>query len=355
MTDVPRARANRRAGKGATMRDVALRAGVSQMTVSFVVNGTKNVSSETRRAVREAIDALGYVPNQAARSLASTDDLRIGLFHSTVPNAFLSALLIGTLNAASRLGVQVHLEKFDPARPDLLVASLERLVAGGANALLLPPPVGEHAAVDAHWRTLGMPAVAVASGASLVGIPTVRIDERQAACDMVSLIFDHGHRRIGIITGPASHSASQTRLDGYHAAHARYGQPVDPGLAVPGDFDFASGLDGAAKLLDSADPPTAIFASNDAMASGVIALAHRRRLDIPGDLSVAGFDDTPIATQVWPTLTTVGRDVTAMAEKGVEMLAAMRRAQAVGGSAQMADHIAEYRLIPRDSVAPPRR
>jgi LacI family transcriptional regulator len=337
------------------MRDVALRAGVSQMTVSFVVNGTKNVSSTTHRAVREAIDALGYVPNQAARSLASVDDLRIGLLHSNVPNAFLSSLLIGTLNAASRLGVQVHIEKFDPSRPDLLLASLERLAAGGANALLLPPPVCEHAAADTHWRALDMPAVAVAPGASLVGIPTVRIDECQAACDMVSLIFDHGHRRIGIITGPTSHTASQARLHGYHVAHAERGQPVDPALAVPGDFDFASGLNGAAKLLDSANPPTAIFASNDAMASGVIALAHRRRLDIPGDLSVAGFDDTPIATQVWPTLTTVGRDVTAMAEKGVEMLVAMRRARASEGSARVEDHIAEYRLIPRDSLGSPRR
>ena len=337
------------------MRDVAMRAGVSQMTVSFVVHGTKNVSSSTHSAVREAIDALGYVPNQAARSLASAADLRVGLLHSNVPNAFLSALLIGTLNAASRLGVQVHIEQFDPTRPDLLVASLERLAAGGANALLLPPPVCEYAAANTHWRALDMPVVAVAPGTSLAGIPTVRIDERQAACDMVSLIFDHGHRRIGIITGPASHTASRARLDGYHAAHAERGQPVDPGLAVPGDFAFASGLDGAAKLLDRADPPTAIFASNDAMASGVIALAHRRRLDIPGDLSVAGFDDTPIATQVWPTLTTVGRDVTAMAEKGVEMLAAMQRAHSSGGGAQMADHIAEYRLIARDSVAPPRR
>ena len=109
------------------MRDVAMRAGVSQMTVSFVVHGTKNVSSSTHSAVREAIDALGYVPNQAARSLASAADLRVGLLHSNVPNAFLSALLIGTLNAASRLGVQVHIEQFDPTRPDLLVASLTEL------------------------------------------------------------------------------------------------------------------------------------------------------------------------------------------------------------------------------------
>ncbi|HEX8486446.1 LacI family DNA-binding transcriptional regulator [Sphingomonas sp.] len=337
------------------MRDVALRAGVSQMTVSFVVNGTKNVSSGTHHLVREAIEALGYVPNRAARSLASAEEMRIGLLHSNVPNAFLSELLTGTLNAASRLGLQIHLEKFDPGRPDLLVASIERLAAAGANALLLPPPVGEHAAVSPLWRACDMPAVAVAPGASLSGIAAVRNDERQAACDMVSLIFDHGHRRIGIITGPPSHSASQARLDGYLAAHAERGLTADPSLAVPGSFDFTSGIDGAATLLDSADPPTAIFASNDAMASGVIALAHRRRLDLPGDLSVAGFDDTPIATQVWPTLTTVGRDVTAMAEKGVEMLAAIRRSHTSGGGCPIEDHIAEYRLIRRDSVGPPRR
>jgi LacI family transcriptional regulator len=148
----------------------------------------------------------------------------------------------------------------------------------------------------------------------------VRIDDFAAARDMTSMLLDQGHSRIGFITAPRSLGVFESRRGGYLAAlHAR-GVEIHHELIDEGQMDFRSGFSAAAQMLGSPTPPTAIFASNDDMAAGVLVAARSLGIDVPNALSVAGFDDTPLATKLWPPLTTVHFPVIEMAELAIEML-----------------------------------
>jgi LacI family transcriptional regulator len=166
--------------------------------------------------------------------------------------------------------------------------------------------------------------------------------------------MDLGHRRIGFIAGNPNLSASAQRLEGYRAALAAVGIEEDPALIVDGLFTYRSGLDAAEQLLDLPDPPTAIFSSNDDMAAATVAMAHRRGLDVPGDLTVCGFDDTTLATAIWPELTTIHQPIADMARAAVDLLVSSLRRQKTGEGAA-AQHVLDYTLIRRQSDAPPRR
>ncbi len=342
------ARAQRRTQQAVTIGQVAERAGVSAMTVSNVVNGTKNVRDDTRDAVLAAIEALGYSPNTAARALASAGSSRIGLVYQNAQNAFLSAMLVGTLNAASRLGAEVIIRKCDAPTLDLAAEAVRWLKRSGANALLLAPPYYNLLSGSALVGELALPIGAVAHGTPLADVFSVGIDEPAAACDMTQLLIRRGHRRIGFVCGPATHSSSTLRLDGYRQALARAGIAAEAQLVQPGDYTFESGLIAGEALLDLAKRPTAIFASNDDMAAAVSSVAHRRGLRVPEDLAIAGFDDAPIAVKIWPPLTTVRQRIEAMAEHATERLIAHQRGQEAlpAGGVEMLG----YELVEREST-----
>lgn len=337
----------RRGGSGVTIQTVADHAGVSAMTVSYVVNGTGRVGATTRQSVLAAIQELGYQPNAAARSLASATACRIGIVYQNSSNAFLSSTLVGALNAASRLGAQLTIGRVAAPTIPNAEAAITGLVRGGANAILLPPPYGELVSGSGLLDKLGMPAVAVAHGAALPDMATVGIDERGAARMMTERLIAAGHRRIGFVSGPVSHDSSPLRLAGYRDAIDAAGLAWDDALVRPGAYTFDSGLQAGEHLLDLPDPPTAIFASNDDMASGITSIAHRRGLRIPRQLAVAGFDDAPIAVKIWPALTTVRQPVELIGERAVEWLVA---AVAGRGDAQRAIRI-PFEIIERESTA----
>jgi LacI family transcriptional regulator len=163
---------------------------------------------------------------------------------------------------------------------------------------------------------------------------------------MTTHLINQGHRRIGFIKGHQNHMASDDRLFGYRRALDRAGIAYEPGLVCDGEFDFDSGVRAAGHFLDMDDRPTAIFASNDDMAAGVLAVAHDRNLDLPGELSVAGFDDTTLARTVWPPLTTIHQPMAELARTATEILIA-------GGDIN--HRRLPHRLIERASVAPPAR
>ncbi|NCU12518.1 MAG: substrate-binding domain-containing protein, partial [Sphingomonadaceae bacterium] len=164
--------------------------------------------------------------------------------------------------------------------------------------------------------------------------------------DMTTHLINTGHRRIGFIKGHPNHMASEDRLAGYRRALDRAGIAHDPALVRDGEFDFESGVRAAQVLLDLPVAPTAIFASNDDMAAGVLAVAHDRNMDLPGDLSVAGFDDTTLARTVWPPLTTIHQPMAELARTATEILIA-------GGD--ITHRRLPHQLIERASVAPPAR
>jgi LacI family transcriptional regulator len=198
------------------------------------------------------------------------------------------------------------------------------------------------------------PVVTVAMGKLYPNALNVRIDDYAAAREMTDYLIGLGHRRIALITGDPTHIAATERERGFRTAVAEAGLRGEDVAVEQGMFTFRSGLDAAEKLLDRAVPPTAIFASNDDMAAAVVSVAHRRGLEVPGDLTVVGFDDTSPATTVWPELTTIRQPVSAMAAAAVELLLADLRHRRSGSGGLSQEIVLDHELIIRESSGPPR-
>src|SRR3546814_761598 len=167
-----------------------------------------------------------------------------------------------------------------------------------------------------------LPVVVVASARPPGRVSSVGIDDFEAARAMTRHLLAMGHDRIGFIVGNPNQHASARRLEGYRAALEERGAKVDDALIAQGLFTYRSGLDAAEILLARDPPPTAIFASNDDMAAAAVAVAHRRGVDVPGDLSICGFDDTPFATTIWPALTTIHQPIADMSRAALDQLVA---------------------------------
>ena len=344
---------SRKDRKGAvTIHDVARRAGVSPMTVSRVMNEVAGVKETTRKTVLEAVEALGYSPNAAARSLARQGGGRIGLLYSNPSASYLTEFLVGALDGAQKTGALLMIEKCDPD-PDSERAAVTRLIAGGAAGVILPPPHGESHAALSELKEAGTPVVAVATGRFRSDASAVRIDDFAAAAEMTRHLLGLGHRRIGFIKGASNQTASAERLLGFQT-EMRAADPAAEALIEPGEFTYRSGLEAAERLLSARRAPTAIFASNDDMAAGALTAAHRRGLDVPGDLTLVGFDDTAIATAVWPELTTIRQPVAEMAETAVRILSEDIRGRNPSRADGQADRMVAHKLVVRDSCGPPR-
>ena len=321
------------------------------MTVSRVINGEQNVRAATRERVREAIDQLGYAPNPAARSLASARTVRIGLLYSNPSAAYLSEFLLGSLDQCSRSAIQLVVEKCDAEGGER--QSVERLIATGVDGVLLPPPLCDSHTIVELLEAAGLPTVVVATGEPPRSASAISIDDEQAAHAMTRHLLDLGHRRIGFVTGHPNQTASGLRRKGYLAALEAAGVAADPDLQVQGYFTYVSGLEAADQLLRLKDRPTAIFASNDDMGAAAIAVAHRMGLDVPRDVTVCGFDDTALATTVWPPLTTNRQPVAEMSREAVVLLAEAIRLKAADRPAKAVNELMAFTLIRRQSDGPP--
>ena len=353
-------RTKRRRAGGQTITDVARRAGVSPMTVSRVINGEKNVREATRDRVSDAIRELGYAPNAAARSLASARAVSIGLLYSNPSAAYLSEFLLGSLDQCSRSGFQLVVQKCDTDEGEL--RAVDRLLAAGVDGVILPPPLCDARVIVEGLQAAGLPTVVVATGAPPAFASAIRIDDFHAAEAMTRHLLERGHRRIGFIRGHPNQTASAQRYEGYVAALKTEGIEVDADLVAQGFFTYHSGRDAADRLLSLPTVPTAIFASNDDMAAATIAVAHQRGLDVPRDLTVCGFDDTALATTVWPELTTIRQPVSEMSRNAVLLLAEAIRRKAAGQATIPVDEVMPYHLVlrqsddvPSPSSTPPKR
>lgn len=344
---------SRRSRGTVTIEDVAREARVSAMTVSRVINNGKNVREVTRETVLQAIEKLRYSPNTAARSLAAGEATRIGLFYANPSAAYLSQFLVGSLNTARSAGCHLMLEPCESEDPDLQREAAIQFVEAGVEGVVLPPPVSESAVILEELRNAGIPVVTVAMGR--VHNPlNVRMDDYGAAVEITDYLIKLGHRRIGHILGAEGQIARALREQGFLHAAAKAGIPSEDLHIVQGQFTFRSGLDAAEAMLSDPHPPTAIFACNDDMAAAVVSVAHRRGLQVPEDLSVVGFDDTSLATNVWPELTTIRQPVSAMAGAALEMLLAALRAHRRGDEVPASERVLEHELVIRGSAAPPR-
>lgn len=322
----------------ATVYDVARLAAVSAMTVSRVLNGTGRVSAETRERVTMAIAELKYEVNVAARA-ARVGSTRIGLLYSNPSAAFLSAFLVGAMDKCSSSGAQLIVEKC--ADQEEWRAVIERLIASGVNGVLLTPPLCDSVPVLALLAELNMPVVAVATARPDKATSAVHIDDYEGALSIVRHLISLGHQDIAFIKGDPSHTPAQLRYRAFQDAMEDARLKVPPDRVAEGMFTYRSGLSAARGLLEHGNRPSAIFACNDDMAAAVVTVAHGLRLEMPGDLAVCGFDDTPLATTVWPHLTTVHQPIGEMGRVAVELVCQQihrrRRRQRI---------VVEHRLLP---------
>ncbi len=341
----------RQAASAPTIADVASYAGFSPMTVSRVINGEKNVRESTREAILKAIAKLNYSPNLAARSLAGAEQIRVGLLYSNPSAAYLSRFLVGVLEQARLSHVQLVIEKCDADQDE--EAAVRELIASGVDGIILSPPMCDQEPILALIERENIAAVIVANWSPPGNISTIRIDDVLAAKTMTQHIIKLGHKRIGFIEGNPAHKASGQRFLGFKEAMAEAGLPINNNMVVPGQFTYRSGLDAAEMLLDRADRPTAIFASNDDMAAAAITVAHRRHLDVPKDLTVCGFDDTDFAQSIWPEITTIHQPIVEMSRAAIEMLFAKIRARRAGKVDDRQDQLLDFTFIHRESDGPP--
>jgi len=344
-------KAARRKASGITIDDVAAHAGVSAMTVSRVIHGHASVRDANRERVMRSVRELDYRPNLAASAPAAAHPTCIALIYTNPSSSYLRELLVGALRGSTRAAAQLVIATWDELGTQARCEAARQLSTSVAG-VILPPPLCESKAIVDPFVAAGVAVVSIASSQLNDRISCVRIDDRQASHDMVSHLIAHGHTRIGYIKGDPNQTASAHRWQGYRDALADAGIGYDPALVQPGFFTYRSGLDAAERLLSLQPPPSAIFASNDDMASAVVSVAHRRGLEVPGDLSVVGFDDTSAATMVWPELTTIHQPVAEMADSAVDIL--LREIRRTDSSGRVTvNQVLAHQLITRDSVSRP--
>ena len=304
--------------RAVTLNDVALRAGVSPKTVSRVINGEQHVRPEVRAAVQRIVDELDYRPNAFARSLSSSRSYLLGLFLDDPGSGYAADLQLGALMRCRQRSYHLIVEPLDISAPDWaerLVDSIRALRLDGA--ILTPPICDEPALLDLLDRA-DLPYVRISPRGELQRSGVVEMDDRAAARDMTDHLLGLGHRHIGFIKGDPTHSVSAKRFAGYIEAMA--GAGLEPGDVREGDFSFRSGLRLGDEMLRGHAFPTAIFASNDDMALGVLITAMRLGIAVPERLSVAGFDDAPTSRAAWPQITTIRQPKGEMAASAVDIL-----------------------------------
>ena len=328
------------------IRDVAAKAGVAVKTVSRVLNGHPYVSAETRARVEDAMQALEFHPSIAARILSGAKSNQVALIYDNHSPYYMFQIQTGCWEYCKQNGIRLLAQPVDVADPRVGDQVRGLVTETHVDGIILSSPVTDCEAVLRALDGLDIPFVRISPGTNHALTSSVFMDDAQAADDMTTHLINHGHRRIGFIKGHPNHAASDDRLFGYRRALDRAGIAFEPSLVCDGEFDFDSGVRGAVALLDLADRPTAIFASNDDMAAGVLAVAHDRGIDLPGELSVAGFDDTTLARTVWPPLTTIHQPMAALARTATEILIA-------GGDIN--HRRLPHTLVERASVAPPTR
>jgi LacI family transcriptional regulator len=333
--------------KAPTINDVARLAGVSKKTVSRVINRSALLSEDTRSKVEAVILELGYVPNPQARALALRRNFLLGLLHDN-PNAqtvlnFQEGVLDAIRDTEFALAVR-PVNRHSPTMMDDIRRFLEQQRLYG---VLILPPISENDALAELCLEMGCGYVRMGSAMLDAQEHIVASNDRDVVQEAIDYLVGIGHRRIALIEGPDGFRSAHERREGFLAAMERHGLPVPSDARAQGTYRFDSGIAAAGRLLDAADRPTAIFASNDEMAAGAFHAARQRELKVPDDLSIIGFDDSPIAAHIWPPLTTVGWPVREMGRAAALKLIAPADAAA-------SQFRFPAKLVKRQSVAPPK-
>lgn len=328
-----------------SIKDIAKAAGVSHSTVSRALRNSPLVNSETTARIQRLAQEMGYMPSAVAQSLVTRQTRTIGLVVTFISDPFVDRIVDGIEDLATSAGYSVFLSSShaDPEREMDVVETFHRRRVDGV--IVLASRVGR--LYGERLEELRVPIVLINSQAEGEYLYSVSADDEQGACLAVRHLLDLGHQRMGYIGSAFRPPSSQRRLAGYQAELERAGLPVDQELIVVPDtaHDLESGRRGLGPLVSAG--ATAVFCYNDRTAIGVLLAARERGIDVPGGLSVVGFDDIEASWYVTPPLTTVHQPRLQMGRRAVQMLLDLLADEPVS------DALLPCRLIVRDSTAPP--
>lgn len=334
--------------RGPTQADVAKLAGVSQTTVSHVLNNNMAISvpPETRQRILDAIDQLGYVPDRTARSLRTRKTYTIAGIIPDIMNPFYPAFERGVQNVADHHGYDLIMYNTDgiaekeqkclrllqQGRVDGVIGVFFQLTARDLRPLL-----------ERNIAVVRLEARRQEAGE--LPLDNLYVDNSAAARTAVAYLIDRGHNKIGMITGQAG--PWQTRVLGYRQALAEHHIPLDEILIQSSDFTEKGGYQGMQQLLMLSPRPTAVFAANDLMAMGALIALREAGLRVPQDIAVMGFDDIPAAKLVNPPLTTISQFSEKLGQRAAEML--FERMEGIASPEGRCEEM-PYELIVRESV-----
>jgi LacI family transcriptional regulator len=305
-----------------TINDIARLANVSKKTVSRVINESPFVREETRTRIAEIIERVGFKPDPQARGLAFRRSFLIGLVYDN-PNApYVINIQEGALAALRRQGYELVVHPCDRTSEKFLPEIRELISRQKLDGIILLPPVSEIPALAEMLRRLKCPYVRVAA-AQLDDLDNMVLSmDRQSAAEVAEHLAKLGHTRIAMISGPQTYTSTVERVAGFSNALAERGLKIAPEYLIEGAYTFESGAACAELLLSRSTRPTAIFAGNDETAAGVYRTAYLRGLKIPDDLTVIGFDDSPLASRLCPSLTTMRQPIRDMGRAAAERVMA---------------------------------
>lgn len=312
--------------KRPTIDDVARHSGVGRTTVSRVLNNGPNVRDSVRERVMDSVNALGYTVNAQARNLASGVSRHIALIHATdedaEPNSYYhSGLELGAMRACSENGLFLMTQTAHSSKPEDQSAIVQHAVSGRFDGIILTPPFSDREELIRAILATNTAVVCISAGPKTQAMaPWVGIHDFAAGQAIGHFLAERGHSRFAYINGPIEHSSARMRLDGFLDALSHHGVDADAVRVVQGNFTFKSGVESAEQLLSVEQRPTALVCANDDMAAGALLTAHKMNLAIPDDISITGFDDTPVSRIVWPPLTTVHQPIRQFGARAVELL-----------------------------------
>jgi len=308
--------------KKTTINDVARLSGVSKRTISRVINNSAKVGKATRERIQKIIDELNYSPNPQARGLAARRSYLLGMIYDNPDALYINDVQRGVLSVCRELGYELVVHPCDMKADTLIDEAVNFAGRSKLDGVIILPPVSENNDLAGALGKANVNYVRLASIALDSAEHVVISNERSAAAAMADYLVSLGHRRIGYIAGPKGMKSTRERLEGFCDALEKHGCKLDGDLLAIGAYSFESGIECTRTLLANPEPPTAIFASNDEMAVGVINAAQDMGMNVPNDLSVAGFDDSILASRIIPSLTTIRRPVKQMARLAATKLIA---------------------------------
>ena len=334
-------------GKPATINDIARLSGVSKKTVSRIINNSPLVRKDTREKVETLMREVGYTPDPLARGLAFRRSFLIGMVYDNPTAQYVVDMQNGALDALRGSSFELVVHPCDTRSPGYIEGVKRFVQQQKLHGVILVPRASEDQALADMLEEIGCRFTRIASLPLDDTSQMVITHDRDGAAEAADYLLSLGHRDIALITGPSAYRSAHERTAGFIEALHNRGIELPPGRIIEAGYTFESGVAAAEKLLLGKQRPTAIFTGNDEMAAGVYKVAMRAGISIPRELSIVGYDDSPLASRLWPSLTSVRRNTRDTGRTAAAMLL-----QPEGKNAMPIASVRPH-LIVRDSCQPP--